>query len=712
MKRLSTVLRLASVACAFVVTACSSAAPMTAIPSASGALPTASSAAQSQATASAAAATTAGPSTAGGLDCGARDYPCSLRDVSAATFAASEALAEQARSLLDAGSSLADAAVFLQAQPDVAEVESEDPAIRFRLKGGRSEWIEGGDALLTSSALEDGATLQADGVGDVNLAAYHDVVGGEPPTKRAVVLSPMLWDFGASDDGPAVAKVLGATRGYENSVTFLANSQPLERTVDIAMFKGWGTAQVVHVASHGLRICKSTCRAVIVARFVSGIVDNKQVGSDLSLAEVPAETGIDVLRTQKPKTTMLALNADFFRSQYPGGLSQTLVFFNACETNGGGATDLGDAIRGTTSEFLGWSKKVQSDFARLTALSLYQHLAEDGTTLGKAFDALGSQRTDPTFPNAVLTLGKREAGGDLRIRDVVTLDDPTGGQPLAAGDSIDFLGSFKDGKPDVAQYQVTVDGIDTSDAANTMLHVDLGGHAAAPVAVSTGTSTQEGNWVLTGEVPLETDLQDPTPMPMLAVVDLPEGGTSRQQLSVTLAGTGLPTGMVWHGTITDVNTGGSGMHLDIPSTISADVTFTYLPESSPAYADTLTYAVTGGTFKWHLGGDDGHGCVWSAPDTIVLLTPETVDPGGALHFVTALSPPSYWGFFSVTGPLVPVTSVCTDSFGTGTATRPNRVDGAFTFPGGTSNVPVTGNTITGSYVAGSSTVTWSFTRIK
>jgi hypothetical protein len=56
--------------------------------------------------------------------------------------------------------------------------------------------------------------------------------------------------------------------------------------------------------------------------------------------------------------------------------------------------------------------------------------------------------------------------------------------------------------------------------------------------------------------------------------------------------------------------------------------------------------------------------------------------------------------------------MCTNELGTVTATRPTLVDGAFTFPGGTSNVPVIGDTISGSYVAGTSTVTWSFKRIK
>jgi len=615
--------------------------------------------------------------------------------------------------MLGGGSSIADTAAFIQTQPNVVELEWEDLTIRFRLKGGRSEWIEGVDALSTpSAAVVGGGTVQAGGGSDIDLAVYHDVVGGETPAKKAIVLSPMLWDFRATDDGPEVAKMLGTTRGYENGVTFRANAQPLDRTVDIASFTGWGSAQVVHVVSHGTRICKDACHAVIVARFVRGIVDNKLIGADLLQADVPDHRGIDVLRPDKLKTVMLGLNADFFRAEYKGGLSRALVFFNACQTNGGGATDLGDAIRGTTSEFVGWSQKVQSDFAKVTSLSLYQHLTESGSTLGRAFDALGSQRNDPTFPNAVLTLGKREAGGDLRIRDVVTLDDPGSGDPLVANDDINFLGSFKDGKADVAQYQVTVEGIDVAEAASTMLHVEVGGHAIAPVAVSTGTSTEQDRWVVKGEVPLETDLQEPMPVSMQVVVDLPEGGTSRQQLPVTLAGTERPTGQVWQGTITDVNTGGSGMHLEIPSTISADVTFEYVEESTPAYPGTLTYAVKSGTFRWHLGGADTHGCVWSAPDATVPLTTETVDPGGGLHFVTALTPPTYWGYFNVTGPTVPLKSMCTNELGTVTATRPTLVDGAFTFPGGTSNVPVIGDTISGSYVAGTSTVTWSFKRIK
>ena len=55
-------------------------------------------------------------------------------------------------------------------------------------------------------------------------------------------------------------------RGLPSGVEFPSNKSKTDSKVNVSSFKGWGDLEVVHVVSHGTRICKdSSCRAVIAA---------------------------------------------------------------------------------------------------------------------------------------------------------------------------------------------------------------------------------------------------------------------------------------------------------------------------------------------------------------------------------------------------------------------------------------------------------------
>lgn len=84
----------------------------------------------------------------------------------------------------------------------------------------------------------------------------------------------------------------------------------------------------------------------------------------------------------------MIVTADFFRATYPGGLQDTFVFVDACQTLGSGQTDLAEAITGTSSVFVGWSEIVASLHALDAAAALYTDMVERGVTADVAFAEL------------------------------------------------------------------------------------------------------------------------------------------------------------------------------------------------------------------------------------------------------------------------------------------------------------------------------------
>lgn len=75
------------------------------------------------------------------LECESEGYPCSLSDVPIKIHDRTEEIGNEVLSMLEAGSSVEEVDAWLVEQQDVAEVEFDDHAIRYRLDGGRGAWI-------------------------------------------------------------------------------------------------------------------------------------------------------------------------------------------------------------------------------------------------------------------------------------------------------------------------------------------------------------------------------------------------------------------------------------------------------------------------------------------------------------------------------------------------------------------------------------------
>ena len=588
------------------------------------------------------------------FECGRKGYPCSLSDVPLEVLERSDALGDSAVTLLVDGSSTAEVVARLQAEDGMAEVQSDDGAIRFRLGGGRATWImlEGdeldGDQGAASPVIAPHGVPEPD----------RNVVGDDIEQKRALVLSPFLWSFGGYDDGPPVAAILEGTRGYEGRVKFLANDSALDTTVGVEAFTGWGQYQVVHVTSHGRRVCEDAgCRAMIVINTLEALAHGGSQ-TPAELTKTLEHQGLDVTKSKHhPGTTFVAATAAFFQATYPSGLDNTVVFLNACQTFGWLATDLVEAIHGNSSVVLGWDEPVHADEAKAAAVALFQDLSDGGYTAEAAYNRLGALKngtaTDFGSPPR-LVLGLRPRGGDLRIRDIVTLLDPVSEQELTAATVVAIDGVEDDGQPDGAPWLVRVDGMTKEEAEKAILHVTIDGVAADPVAVADGTSNDKDQWTVSGTVALGYDLTEEKTVGFHAWVELPDEGKSEQTVSAELSGDAPIMGREWKFVATHT-TSWTGI-ANTPYTATADLTLTFAPGQDPKEPHPR-YIITGGTVTWnwtHSYGD----CTYTTP-TVTFEVTEEIANQSHLTFDTTTHPVSYHGFMSTVGPDVESVEQCT-----------------------------------------------------
>ncbi len=521
-------------------------------------------------------------STSGQLECEEKGYPCSLAEVPVEILERSNELGDKAVAMLEEGASTGDVEAWLAEQAEMAELGADDLVVRFRLEGGREHWIFTRDALATRSTRFAAAAPATDAARARRLAY---VVGDDSEQKRALVLSPFQWDL--KDAGDEVADVLSGTRGYEGGVTYLTNDSEGARNVDVGSFQGWGSYQVIHVESHGGVLCDpSPCTAGIAARALS---DAESKAAKLGKLTVEGgSVGVS------PLGRFLILTADFFRFQYQGGLDDTLVLFNSCKNYSSAATDLADALRGSTSVFLGWDGTISGQYADPVVAALYRELSE-GYTAERAYSKSGGSSS--TADGSRLVLGKRQAGGDLRIRDVVYLLDPESGQVLTPADQVAIEGEPRDGKPDAAPYLVQVDGMPAESAPDALVHVSVDGVEAEPRPVSSGApkGKDTGQWLLRGAIPLPDDLEEDRRAIFRAWVELPSGGESDHQVEAMLTGVeGM--GLVWRGEARHVKETVGGTETTV-----ATLTFERKPSQDPK-PKSAAYVLTEATITWSLGG--------------------------------------------------------------------------------------------------------------
>lgn len=634
------------------------------------------------------------------LECATEGYPCSLSEVPLAILERSDALADSVLVMLDGDASAAAAAAWLETQPGMAEVQSDELAVRFRLDGGRGTWIllEGATAPPAAGsgpsgfATPDIERVEAD-------EARGVIVGEDLENKKALVLSPFLYQFGEFDDGEAVGDILANTRGYKDGVDFLSNGTAAATEVGVESFGGWGQYQVVHVSTHGRRLCdEGGCRGIIAVTTLEAILP----GSGQTAAEKTQtlkQQGLAVMKSKlHPNTTFISITADFLRSRYPSGLDNTVVFLNACQSFSPQATDLVEALRGNSSVVFGWDESVYASEAFAAAVALFNELS-DGYPAEIAYERLGSLRfgsATPHGPAPTLIVGSRPNGGDLRIREVVTLLEPQTGLELSASSMVPIDGVESDGVDDGAPFSARVEGMTPELAGTAVLHVSVDDVEADPVTVSDGTPDGQDRWTFEGVVPLGYDVTAATGVTYRAWVELPDDGESHHETSATLTGDEPIMGRTWELAAVD-----SAYYIGLPNTPQISTAHSIILSFEPgqeASAPNPRYIVTGGTvtFNW---SHTFYDCTYSGGVTFD-VTPE-IAGGSHLTFITTRSPAGYWGYVSTVGPTFQAFEQCGEEEGN------NRTQGStntwmfLSSEADAQEVSADNHTITGEYVRGS-----------
>jgi hypothetical protein len=599
------------------------------------------------------------------LECEVKEYPCSLSDVPIEILERSDTLSDDVVDMFESGSSTSDVDRWLSEQDGMVEIESDDEAVRFRLEGGRGTWILRASSFANRSS-PSSATVSSRQVASSASGPLFHVAGPDSKDKRAVVLSPMLWDFAETDDGPAVAAILASTRGYEGRVEFLANESTAVTNVTVGSFKGWDDLQVVHVVTHGARLCKvKPCRAVIAAQLVvgdgptgEGILTKAQKHLEFTEPglEIGKAEGSRGLKLQEHLAVVL-LTADFFRDQYAGGLDDTLVFFNACKTYGAEATDLADAIRGNSSVYLGWSGSVDVNAAFASSVALYKSLSEDGYPVEVAFDELGDLQFDGY--GSQLLFGKRADGDGLRIRDVVELLNPGSGELLSSSSVIPIVGTRGDGEPDSVPYAVQIDGMTTELAPSVTLHVSVDGIAIGPQPITNGEVNERDQWTVRGEIPLGFDVEEDTVVNFRAWVELHSGGESDDVTSAIVTGEEPIMGYVWTMQATRIVSHPGGRERASTAVLTLE-----FEDGQDVNEPHPKYVVTGGTVSYGDRSSSALGCTYSGGGLTYNVTPAPVSGNdgssrSALTFDTTVTPVEYFGLIWTTGPEDTVVQDCT-----------------------------------------------------
>jgi hypothetical protein len=481
--------------------------------------------------------------------CGGPGFPCALSQVSREVLDRGEQLADQALKMLDGGSSMADTLALLRSQTDMADVASQGRALRFRLHGGRDVFILSPASGATTAAglaiapavapVEAGRKHIASAVGG---DGTHLVVGNNTSNKHALVLSPFKHEFGAEDDGAGVAQLLQGTRGYAGNVVYKENATPASAVVGLQQFMGWEAFDVIHVASHGAQICD-------VNRCVSIVLSGDSYVSAADLLRI-TELGINTVRLRGSDRKLLSLGPDFFKAHYPQGLAHKIIFFNACQTFGAAGSGLSDVLLGADSVFLGWTDVVQSPAARAAALALYDRLSKTGITVQAAADGLGdlafNRYKDGDLDITAILLLDHAPQTALRLREVATLERPSGGGELLSTSVINAVGKANDGVVDGVPYQILIEGIPASQQDAAIVTFTVNGHASTPQAVTIGERVGDTGWRLRGQIPF-IDVDAEQVVQVTARVQLPEGGSSEHRVSVKLVSEPPLTAETWVG---------------------------------------------------------------------------------------------------------------------------------------------------------------------
>jgi len=399
---------------------------------------------------------------------------------------------------------------------------------------------------------------------------------GEKVTKKALFISPFAWQFG-SDLYDSVTALLLEQRDYrcEGCVQYLSDTTNAKDLIneDISsagstyeQFLGWKDYDLIHVFSHGYQFCPgqsvtSSGQPVVsgdredIPENTAGVFEGTNVSEGECvtiiqtghyqtrehLQENPSDiAGVAWFHKPGVDTWGELVTTDFFKSQYPGGLDDTILFFTSCQLFRD--MSLANALRGTNTAVFGWTDTVSSNRGKATAIQFFTELIENGLrssiSYEKTTDSESHTEHSENWHGAQLKMSI-DHGSDPRGREVITLMQPIYREELEDLDAVPTIGTAGDGENDELLFLVQIDGIDEEQNPDDfVIHIAVDGEEVDETFKPTEKINEYSYWTL-DVVPLPFDAADRDYVELEVWVELPEGGESRHFLKeVELANCG------------------------------------------------------------------------------------------------------------------------------------------------------------------------------
>ena len=637
-------------------------------------------------------------------------YPCSFAEVPLEVVERSLALSEAVVQQIAAGTPAADAAAQLRAQPDIADVIQDGPVIVFRVQGGRPMIV---DATGEQETLTDPSAPSTGGTGSAAVPALRQslaaaptdqLVAGSGPQRRALVLSPFRYEAGFGHAGEQIAAALSGVRGYAGQVTYLATMQAHQPQVTVDTLTRLTEYDVIHVDTHGGMICKDkpadkdpkekakTC--------ADGITDFLVQRFHGTAADLQALSHPGIVHYRGRQHASIAVTADFFHHHYPQGLGDRLFILGSCNTF---RPDLAQAIAGDRGVFLSWDGFTDFALVRDTGLALVERLGQ-GLSVGEAFDRLPAFTPENPLAQGRFRRTQRQLGGDLRIRDLLTVRDRIGGALVDDGVAIDVVHRPEDGLQDQLDLEFIVDGVTPERLAQFAVNLVIDGQVIGHLDLAkVGEPVGAFSYRVAGPVPLPYDAQHGQAVKLDFWIPLPDMGESRYAAAPRIrdaADTGaVPFGQQWVlGSTYSISSLG-----DV-TVKRANILFEAKPGSDPDGAYRIFLAKSG-TVEVHKVFTDALGCRFDLHHTVAVQA-------GAnnlhLRFDRQNGQVQVKGFGSLPATHVQATGACPD----GATTQTVSVGGLF-FE--TDPTPVTGKAVGGSYNSGATIpvlIDWTLDRVQ
>ena len=538
------------------------------------------------------------------LRCTRLGYPCTYAEADPARVERGLDLMDLADEVFaEEGNAMA-VAERLREEVDIAEMYYDERGVWYRVEGApplvflhpdmfqaESDAVSDVEPQSASKARLLPPLLEPDGPVGTNPE-------GEKATKKALFLSPFVWEFG-TDVHDNVKPMLEEYRDYRcaGCITFrkadthaaeLINENTPAAGPSYDQFLGWKDYDLIHVFAHGTQFCpgKSVNRKgqPIVSgdretfpENTGGIIEGVEVaeGDCLTMIQTGHYQHKDHIKENpravegiawghKPGSDvwMELLTTDFFIETYRGGLDDTILFFTSCQLFGD--KTFANALKGENTAVFGWNQKVWESRGETTAIKFFEELIKNGLRASVAYQHTveSSSHTDhrDDWFGAQLEQSISE-GFDPRGREVVTMMQPVFRELLEEKDAVPVEGIAGDGANDELLILIQVDGIDEDQNVEDFeIHLAMDGEE---LQATFNPEEKVGDYSYRAYqfLPLPFDAADRDFVEFEAWVDLPEGGDTRHYLEeVEIAGCG------WTGTASGSQSGPLEGEILFPST--------------------------------------------------------------------------------------------------------------------------------------------------